>query len=76
VFNDKGEKRYDAEGENKDLRIIFNEICFVSKVEQNEVMAYLDFLFKRIETIEKVINHHFMLITDEILVARKKVLTE
>jgi hypothetical protein len=39
-------------------------------------MAYLDFLFKRIETIEKVINHHFMLITDEILVARKKVLTE
>ena len=38
---------------------------------------YLDnFLFKRIKTIEKVIDHHFMLITDEIKIDRTKMLTE
>jgi hypothetical protein len=49
----------------------------VSKVEGEEVFDYLDnFLFKRIKTIEKVIDHHFMLITDEIKIDRTKMLTE
>ena len=49
----------------------------MSKVEGEEVFDYLDnFLFKRIKTIEKVIDHHFMLITDEIKIDRTKMLTE
>ena len=38
----KGEKKHD-------LRIIFEEICFVSKTQPEEVIKYLDYLEDRVE---------------------------
>lgn len=38
----KGEKK-------KELRIIFEEICFVSRVQPSEVIKYLEFLEDRVD---------------------------
>ena len=48
----KGEKRCD-------LRIIFEEICFVSKTQPEDVIKYLEYLEDRVDQVENVIDQHF-----------------
>ena len=44
------------------MRENFLEICYNSKVPQDNVMDYLNMLQKRINDIEGVIDHHFSMI--------------
>lgn len=45
-----------------DIRIHFEEMCYVSKLKNSEVKKYLHFLKRRIRDVEMVIDSHFELI--------------
>lgn len=49
-----------------ELRIVFEELCFTTKLTFNEVNEYLTILEKRVSDIEEVIDHHFNLIKQTI----------
>lgn len=62
-----------AKKEKKDeLRVIFEEICFVARVKDDEVISYLDFLDERVIKIENVIDHHFELIKQSLIDDKKQ----
>lgn len=46
----------------QELRIIFEELCYTSKLTYSEVNNYLNMLDRRVHDIEKVIDSHFDLI--------------
>ena len=46
-------------GKRTDLRIQFEEKCFLTKLTQTEIEYYLKMLNHRIDDIESVINLHF-----------------
>jgi hypothetical protein len=46
-------------------------MCFVAKVTEEDVRNYLEFLEKRVDDIEKVIEHHFGLIKETIREERR-----
>ena len=45
-----------------ELRIVFEELCFTSKLTFSEVDRYITMMEQRITDIEEVIDHHFDLI--------------
>ena len=61
-----------AKGQKKaELRIIFEEICFVSKVQPEDVIKYLQFLEDRVDEVENVIDHHFDLIRQHLIDSKR-----
>ena len=53
-------------------KTIFQEICFLSRLTSEMVQKYQKFLTKRIKDIEKVIESHFALIQDELILLKKE----
>ena len=50
-----------ADGKKKQrAQIIFEEICYTSKVTPQEISRYLDCLKGRVRAIEETIDHHFI----------------
>ena len=55
-------KPMNARVEKHDVRVHFEELCYTSKLSNEEVKKYIHFLKKRIRDIEGVIDMHFELI--------------
>ena len=45
-----------------DLRVLFEELCYTSKLTYTEVQSYLVMLEGRLKELESAIDHHFDLI--------------
>lgn len=45
-----------------ELRILFEELCFTSKLNYQDVSSFLKMLDDRVKEIESAIDHHFDLI--------------
>lgn len=45
-----------------DIRVQFEELCYISKVTNFEVCKYFEMLRQRVRDIEQTIDHHFELI--------------
>ena len=76
MFNLESYERVDKELLDPDCnhpkKIVFQEICFLSRITVSQVQKYQVFLLKRIRDIEAVIKSHFDLIKTKLIATERE----